>query len=141
MLALNSTYLPSGVNASGVSAAELVVSRVAVPPFALIIYISAFPERSDEKAMLLPSGLHTGSLSYDERDVSLTASPPVVATFHISPLYVNTISLPSGEIFTSRSHMGVTACATPAVSAETISVLSILFIFKLLLFPLIYTYV
>ena len=51
MLALKYTSLPSGLKASGVSRAELVVRRRALPPLAGTTKMSKLPCRSLWKAM------------------------------------------------------------------------------------------
>ena len=80
MLAENTTYFPSGVNAEGISEAEFVVSLRAEPPLAGITNTSVLPKRSLAKAICLPSGDHTGDDSYESCVVSCTASPPLADT-------------------------------------------------------------
>ncbi len=61
--ALNSNV--SGVRkATGVSAAECVVSFTGCPPEAGTMNTSIEPSRSLAKAIDFPSGLHTGAVSY-----------------------------------------------------------------------------
>ena len=60
MAAEKRIYLPSGVNADGVSPVELVVRRWAAPPLAGITNTSKLPYRSLANAICLPSGDQMG---------------------------------------------------------------------------------